>query len=416
MHWHWTVLCCHRCYTIMDIKTIWLANGTWASIPKNIFHTTEALIGTLVFILAKLPIMTGQFMASIALWKMEGPFKIKQRIPPICMCRKPQRMLNSISQSTLTNRSMFLLVSWQAVHAPNEVPKHCIKLYDKSKQSDQQKVHDAMATTMDEGIKNITDLFIRHGLWNNTVMFFSTDNGGNTIHGASNHPLRGEKGTLYEGGIRGVAFVRGKGIKPGRLSNSLMHMTDIYPTVVALAQQNIKLREDPFKDYFKTLDGYDVWSAITEDTPSPRHELLVNIDPVTPVRGPSLYPDLYNTGIRSAIIHGPWKLITGYCKRPFDQPHDPPVFDPRIQKILNVQLFNIETDLEEHNNLFFNNTKVVKMLLKRLEYYSRDAVIAYYPPKSNNWNPPKLKGIVLPWIDNPSFFVWNENWAGKVNI
>ena len=303
------------------------------------------------------------------------------------------------------DKPMFLFVSWQAVHIPNQVPKHYIKLYDNSKQGNDRKAHAAMATAMDEGIKNITDLFIRHGLWNNTVMLFSTDNGGHTTYGASNHPLRGQKGTLYEGGIRGVAFARGKGIKPGRVSNSLMHMTDIYPTIVALAQQNIKQREDPLKDYFKTLDGHDVWSTIAKDTQSPRHELLVNIDPVTPVRGPSLYPDLYNTGIRSAIIHGPWKLITGYCKRPYDQPHDPPVIDPRIQKILNVQLFNIETDPEENNNLFFNNTEVVKMLLKRLEYYSRDAVKAYYPRESSNWNPSRLKGVVLPWIDNPSFFV-----------
>ena len=214
-----------------------------------------------------------------------SPIKIKQRIPPTCMCRKPRSMLNSISQSTLTNLCSCLCPGRQFIFRIKYL-NIMIKLYDKSKQSNERKVHAAMATGSN-GWRHQKHYRFVHQTWpleqHGHVLF--NRQGGHTTYAASNHPLAGEKATLYEGGIRGVAFASGKGINPGRVSNSLMHITDIYPTIVALTQQNIKQREDPFKDYFKTLDGYDVWSTIAKDTQSPRHELLINIDPVTPVRG-----------------------------------------------------------------------------------------------------------------------------------
>lgn len=67
-------------------------------------------------------------------------------------------------------------------------------------------------------------------------MILSTDNGGIPAHGGYDWPLRGHKGTLWEGGVRGVAFVRGSMLeKKGTICKEMLHVTDWYPTLINLA-------------------------------------------------------------------------------------------------------------------------------------------------------------------------------------
>ena len=66
-----------------------------------------------------------------------------------------------------------------------------------------------MLRAADEGIRNITMLLQDKNLLDDTIIIFTTDNGGQTAKGSNNWPLRGNKATVFEGGVCGTGFVWG---------------------------------------------------------------------------------------------------------------------------------------------------------------------------------------------------------------
>ena len=114
-------------------------------------------------------------------------------------------------------------------------------------------------------IKNITDALKNQGLYDNTVIVLSADNGGTSVHtppvyGSSNYPLRGYKFSYFEGGIRAASFIHSpllpKSVK-GTRNSVLMHISDWYPTFCYLA--NIT-SDDGFTD--APHDGVNLWPLI----------------------------------------------------------------------------------------------------------------------------------------------------------
>jgi arylsulfatase A-like enzyme len=169
--------------------------------------------------------------------------------------------------------------------------------------SGQDEYSDAMVEH-DMHIGQFLDLLDELGIADNTIVFYSTDNGPhmNTWPDAAMTPFRGEKNTNWEGGWRVPAMVRWPGkIKPGSWSNEIVHHMDWLPTFLAAAgEPDIKEKlmkggvEAIGRSYKVHLDGYNILPMLTGETDkSPRKEIFYFSD----------------DGDLTALRYSDWKLI-----------------------------------------------------------------------------------------------------------
>jgi arylsulfatase A-like enzyme len=142
--------------------------------------------------------------------------------------------------------NMFMILSYQALHTPLTVPDKYVNMEPCKKIiNHNRRIYCGMLMTIDESIANITRTLKDKNMWDNTIILFTTDNGGQVWAGALNDPLRGLKHSFYEGSIRGVAFLGGGYIelfqKTQTEYHGLMHISDIMPTMLGfIGMQNNK--------------------------------------------------------------------------------------------------------------------------------------------------------------------------------
>ena len=257
-------------------------------------------------------------------------------------------------------KPFFLYVPFNAPHAPLQAPKEYLAKYAHVA-DEKRRAFSAMVNCLDDQVGRVVAVLEQRGLLDNTLVLFSSDNGGPTGLGATNHGLRSGKATLYEGGVRVPAFASWRGrIPAGTVVNAPLHVVDWYPTLLALAGAETK---QPLP-----LDGREAWATITKGAPSPHEEILINAVPRS-----------------GAIRMGDWKLVlngsvgandleeaTGKAKAAKKKAA------AATQSAETVELFNLASDPGEKNNLAASNAAVVAKLRARLETYSRAAV----PPKA----------------------------------
>ena len=205
-----------------------------------------------------------------------------------------------LRQHANKGKPFFLHVSHRAVHIPIQGNSQTIQKYvDKPKPdvSVNHPVYAAMIEDLDRSIGRLFDELDKQGLRENTVVIVASDNGGlrNAYTGtgqvvSTNAPLRDEKGTLYEGGIRVPMIVRWPNVAPrGAVCREPAATWDLLPTFCAIA--GIALPDQP-------IDGVDLTPLFRRPTESIKREALY-----------FHYPHYHHSRPAGAIRRGDWKLI-----------------------------------------------------------------------------------------------------------
>ena len=214
-------------------------------------------------------------------------------------------------------------------------------------------VYAAMVEAMDEAVGTVLDQLDASGVADNTIVVFTSDNGGlSTSEGSptSNLPLRGGKGWVYEGGIREPWIIRYPGVtEPGSVSEEMICSIDLFPTVAAAAGIEIG----------HLVDGIDLTPALRGESLD-RQSLYWH------------YPHYSNQGgiPGGAIREGNYKLFERYE-------------DGRIH------LYDLENDIGEQNDLAAEKPELVQEMRKRLHEWYEEVDAKFLQEKDGNtpWRP-----------------------------
>ena len=282
---------------------------------------------------------------------------------------------------------LFLLAAFHAVHDPLEAPEADVAPFAKLVADRDRRVLGGMVAGVDRAVGAMRAALEARGMWEDTLVVVTTDNGGpvclhpDAAHrhyeriegscGTNNWPLRGSKMTLWQGGVRGVALMAGGRVPKaarGGVYPGMLHQVDLYATL--LARAGVSAAELNSTTGPVPPDGVDVWAAVTGGLPSPRTELVHNID-----------------GARGGSIRvGDWKLIVGYqgagqAYNGFDGWWKPPEMGGASEPspvpracAASPCLFNVADDPEERRDRAQGEPAVLARLLKRYAELKRTEV------------------------------------------
>jgi arylsulfatase A-like enzyme len=241
------------------------------------------------------------------------------------------------------NKPFYLYLAFNAPHTPYQAPQDYIDRY-KNMADPTRRTYAGMVSCLDDEIGKVVAALDKKALRENTLIIFHSDNGGTRdamFAGqmadvskiklpCDNGPYRGGKGTLFEGGSRVCACANWPGHIKAQTVEGIIHAVDLYPTLAALAGASTAK--------CKPLDGVNVWDVIAENKPSPRTEVIYNVEP-----------------FRGAVRQGNWKLIW------------------RTLIPTSVDLYNLAEDPYEKNNVAAAHPDKVAAMQERLNALGKEA-------------------------------------------
>ncbi|KAG8195029.1 hypothetical protein JTE90_008200 [Oedothorax gibbosus] len=339
-----------------------------------------------------------------------------------------------------SSKPMFLYIPQLAVHSgnefqPHQAPPEKVAEFKWIKDVD-RRIHAAVVSTLDDTVGTIFDALGEKDMLNNSIVLVVSDNGAEVLSSntgaGSNYPLKGNKNTFWEGAIHVPAVIWSPllNLDEPRVSNQLMHATDWLPTLYSAANG------DP-KD-LGSIDGVDMWEALMNDLPSPRTQLLNNLDQVYGTSafrmgdlklvngsnglgydtwyGPtgfeyyipdeSMYQWVFKRGspVRDILQKNGWWIVKDpdaqlYERAKVTCQQPPPEYASNCRADFKPCLFNITADPCEYEDLAEQHQDVVISMMQSIEAYMRESL----PPNSMDrdpWANPLCHGFVYaPWMD-----------------
>ncbi|MCA8997840.1 MAG: sulfatase [Planctomycetaceae bacterium] len=236
---------------------------------------------------------------------------------------------------TQREHPFFLFVSFNAVHGPLQARERDYEALSKIEDS-RHRHYVGMMKALDENVALILDCLEQNELADNTLVVFTNDNGGQTSLTASNAPLKGRKGSLWEGGVRVPMLMRWPGVIPaGRVTQEPVITLDFLPTFLAAAKMS------PLPGV--SLDGLNLLPLITGETDDlPKRNLYWRRSgPKGPI------------SIRSKA----WKIIFN-----------------RGEEAAAPELYHLRNDIGEENNLAAEHPEIVEELVKEMLAWESEMV------------------------------------------
>ena len=239
----------------------------------------------------------------------------------------------------------FLYLPFNAVHAPLQAPEEDIKRFNTGNRD--RDIQMAMIYRMDIAVGEVMKTLKSEGVYENTLIFYFSDNGGAKATSANNLPLRDFKQSVYEGGLR-VPFVMSwpARIKPSVCKEPVISL-DIMHTICEVL--DIKLPTD------RIYDGKSILPAIEGKLKQPLHEEL-------------FWDGAEN---RWAVRQGKWKLV----------------FDKKAK----LELYDLEKDLSESNDLSVQNPEKTSELKLKYEKWRAEMKTPMGDLKKNKQNKTEVR-------------------------
>lgn len=252
-------------------------------------------------------------------------------------------------------RPFFLYLAHHAPHTPTEAKPELVRHYEAKlapEHRHRNATYAAMVASLDESVGRIVERLEKRGLLENTVILFTSDNGGyiNDSQGrrvTDNTPLRSGKGSLYEGGIRVPLIVRSaRGSSPGNLCREPVATTDLFYTLCDLAGIGTR-KGDPIPP-----DGRSLVPLLNDSNAHLDRDALY-----------FHYPHYYATTTPvSALRVADWKLL-------------------EYHESGNVELYHLKDDLGESRDVAPTQSDRAQSLRDRLHAW-RSEVNAQMPVKN----------------------------------
>lgn len=278
--------------------------------------------------------------------------------------KEGERLTDAITSKVLSfiensNESFFINYAPYAVHTPIQPVTELIKKYEEKPKIDSgaNNVHYAtMVENMDWNVGRIINVLKKTNKIKNTLIVFTSDNGG-LFSVSHQHPLRAGKGSYYEGGIRVPFVFVWKGVIPeNKIESSPISNLDLLPTFLASAG----IEAD------KTFDGINLLPLLTTNNKQAERNLFWHFPVYLEASSKSNEnrDSLFRTRPGSVIRKGKWKLHHYFEDN-------------------GIELYNLEEDISENNNLSNEYSQVVKELYKELDQWRNET----NAPIPNQLNP-----------------------------